>query len=260
MKQYLLPPVLLLFCLLLMGAAPIFPTVDFYVNDAAGIIIDQHKDTMMKASAGLEQQSGTQLVLLTLPSLEEQGYDDLSAFAGDVFTSWEIGGRQEENGLLIVAVKSPAACTIRVGKTFAGEITPAQIEAVTQNVVATMQKGNSTKALMDLYSALSLRVYEILELEPPAAGAVEAAVSRSRLPYLLLAGVFVVVARSYRVSRKYRNRYGRYSRKRKQFSRSKRDEDAIRAGKVPDLYDRIGREATADASWEPDQEQKGAET
>lgn len=260
MKKLFLTAVLLLFCLLLMGAAPIFPTVDFYVNDAAGILIQQHKDTMMSASAGLEQQSGTQLVVLTLPSLEEQGYDDLSAFADDVFSSWEIGGRQEENGLLIVAVKSPAACTIRVGKTFAGEITPAQIEAVTQNVVATMQKGNATKALMDLYSALSLRVYEILELEPPHAGAVEAAASHSRLPYLLLAGVFVVVARSYRVSRKYRNRYGRYSRKRKQFSRSKRDEDAIRAGKVPDLYDRIGREATADASWEPDQEQKGAET
>ncbi|MGI6402984.1 MAG: TPM domain-containing protein [Oscillospiraceae bacterium] len=260
MKKYGTAAVFLVVCLLLIGAAPILPTVDFYVNDAANILIDRHKDTMMAASSGLEQQSGTQLVLLTLPSLEEQGYDDLETFAHDVFTSWEIGGRKEENGLLIVAVKSPAACTVRVGKAFAGAITPAQINEVCQTVVATMQKGNATKALMDLYSALSLRVYEILELEPPNGEITRQAAASNRLPYLLLAGVFLVVARSYRVSRKYRSRYGGFSHKRRrQFSRQQRDEDAMESSRVPELYDRIGREKTADSSWEPAEQQEGAE-
>lgn len=259
MKKYCFVAVSLLLCLLLIGAAPIFPTVDFYVNDAADILIDQHKETMMAASIGLEQQKGTQLVLLTLPSLEEQGYDNPYTFADDVFTAWEIGGRQEENGLLIVAVKSPAACTVRVGKAFAEEITAAQIEAACQTVVATMQKGNATKALMDLYSALSLRVYEILELEPPDPGMTRQAAASSRLPYLLLAGVFVVVARSYRVSRKYRSRFYGYSRRRRQFSRPLRDEDAMQTNPMPQLYNRIGREKTTDSLRESVDQQEGAE-
>ena len=258
MKKHGTVAVLLLVCLLLMGAAPILPTVDFYVNDAANILIKKHKEAMMATSLGLERQSGTQLVVLTIPSLEERGYDDLEAFADDVFTTWEIGGREEENGLLIVAVKSPAACTVRVGKAFADYFTAVQIQEACEVVVDTMQKGNATKALMDLYAALSLRVYEILELDPPNAElSRQAAASDRLLPYLLLAGVFLVVARSYRVSRKYRNRFGGYSPKRKQFSHRQRDEDASRSGRVPDIYNKIGREKTADSL--STEQQEGAE-
>mgnify|MGYP001360602839 CR=1 FL=1 len=258
MKKYGTIAVFLLVCLLLMGAAPILPTVDFYVNDAANIIIEKHRETMMTTSLGLERQSGTQLVVLTIPSLEERGYDDLEAFAEDVFTSWEIGGREEENGMLIVAVKSPAACTIRVGKAFADEFTAAQIQEACAVVVDTMQKGNATKALMDLYAALSLRIYEILDLDPPNAElSRQAAASDRFFSYLLLGGAFLVVARSYRVSRKYRNRFGGYSPKRRQFSHRRRDENAFRSDRAQDIYNKIGREKTADSL--STEQQEGAE-
>lgn len=249
----------LLLCFLLMGAAPILPTTDFYVNDAAGILIEEHKNTMMTVSAGLEEAAGAQLVILTIESLESMGYDDLYAFADDIFTSWAIGGREEENGILIVAVKDPAACAIRVGKPFAEEITAGQIVSVTENVVATMRKGNSTKALMDLYSALSLRVYEILGLEAPDQEEVESAAARNYAPYIIVAGGLLIVGRTYRVNRKYGKIGKKQPYKRRRFSREQGDDDMRDIKSMPSLYEKIGREPTGESRPEDSGGQGGDE-
>lgn len=229
------------------GPAPILPTTDFYVNDAAGILADPHKETMMSISAGLEEEQGIQLVVLTVPSLESMGATDPDALANLIFESWEIGGRQEENGILILGVKEPASCAIRVGETYAQDITFSQAQAVVEEVIPMMRKGNSSKALMELYSALTLRLYDIWGVEPPAAEGSKEGVTPSYFMFALMGVALIVVASSFRVSSKYRKKYGsRYARPRKSYSATVIDDEMREARPMPDYFNEIGRRPTLD--------------
>lgn len=253
MKKAVAAALCLLLCPLLLGAvtAPILPTTDYYVNDAAGIISDDHKSAMLRVSQGLAESQAFQLVVLTVPSLEGMGYTDINLFADDIFLSWEIGGRQEENGALIVIVKEPANGAIRVGKPLAQEITPSQAYAAVEEILPTMQRGNASKATMDLYQALVVHLYDIWGLELPQGETPEAAPSRSYTMYAIVAIAIIAVARSFRVSRKYQRRYGKgFTRPRRHYGTEARDDEMREIAPVPDYYEAVGKESTADRQEE----------
>ena len=111
---------------------------------------------------------------------------------------------------------------------------------------------------MDLYSALSLRVYEILELEPPN-GKLPGRPPLTVCPTCCWRECFWWWPAPAGEPQIPQPLWRLFAKRRRQFSRQQRDEDAMESSRVPELYDRIGREKTADSSWKPAEQQEGAE-
>lgn len=88
------------------------PPLTGHVNDLAGVLTPETASRLERKLAGFEQQTSTQLVVLTVPSL--QG-DDIAAFAIRVAEQWQPGQKGKDNGLLLIIAPLERKARIEVG-------------------------------------------------------------------------------------------------------------------------------------------------
>lgn len=210
--------------------APVHVTRGFYVNDYASLLFDSHRDDMFRLSTTLYEQTGVQIVLLTVESLGEMELDE---YVDAVVRGWGIGGEKNRNGALIFACTGSNASVIYVG-----EALPYLNEFREMSIDLT-QGGNPSKSIMNIYRPMVERVYEqtgvtpdeetVRMLENPT---VETKLFRSGT-VIFLAMLALILARSFRVSRKYRNKYLKsYVRQRKDYTRAYNEEDEYNNEKI----------------------------
>lgn len=77
------------------------PDPGFYVTDEAGVLSTDTKDHIRAVSADLEAQTGAQVVVVTLDSLNGR---DLETTALTILRTWGIGEATKNNGVLILLV------------------------------------------------------------------------------------------------------------------------------------------------------------
>lgn len=85
---------------------------EFYVQDLANVIEAAAEIEFIARSQALAAQDGTQIVLLTIPSLEG---DSLEEFSLKTARAWGIGGTEKDNGVLILLVMDSHDIRIEVG-------------------------------------------------------------------------------------------------------------------------------------------------
>lgn len=79
------------------------PPLTGRINDTAGIMRAETVAALTQKLAALEAENGTQIAVLTIPSLEGE---NLEAFALKTASTWQLGQKGKDNGaLLLVAVK-----------------------------------------------------------------------------------------------------------------------------------------------------------
>ena len=97
----------LLLILLLAGVLPfqtaaaetLEPTSAFYVNDFADVISEDVENEIIEYGRKLEEQTGTQVVLVTIDFTNGESMENYSM---DLFNKWKIGSEEKNNGLLIL--------------------------------------------------------------------------------------------------------------------------------------------------------------
>lgn len=233
MKRLLCTPVCLLLLALLSGAAagraPIVPTVDFYVNDAANVIVEQHRDRMMAVSADLDDKTGAQLVVLTVDGITGGG--TLRELAEAVFTDWEIGGRASGNGVLILTLSKPADCVIHVGEGLRRSMGANSVEALEADLRASMKGGNLSKAILERFKEIASRLYSVHGATPSREIAsilsAEENGGFSLAPMIILVVVVLITGRSMRIARRNQKRTKGPIHKRKSFKKKAIDEDNL---------------------------------
>jgi uncharacterized protein len=119
MKKYLCLFLLFLF-LPVQAAALEVPALQGYVNDYAGLISPEAKAKLANDLRAFEQSDSTQVVILTIPSLEGE---DLEGFSIRVATTWKIGRKTRDNGVLLLVAKQERKIRIEVGKGLEGVLT-----------------------------------------------------------------------------------------------------------------------------------------
>ena len=113
--------VLFALCSLLPCASALdVPKLRGYVNDYAGMISPSARATLEDELRAFEQTDSTQLVILTLPSLEGEAVED---FSMKVAESWKIGQRGKDNGILFIVSKRDRKMRIEVGRGLEGRLT-----------------------------------------------------------------------------------------------------------------------------------------
>ena len=109
-----------LFFLPSMVQALAVPALQGYVNDYAGMISPTLRDRLEGELKAFEQSDSTQLVLLTIPSLEGEPIETFSIKVGE---TWKIGQKNKDNGIIVVVAKQERKIRIEVGRGLEGRLT-----------------------------------------------------------------------------------------------------------------------------------------
>ena len=115
---------LTLLCLLLLlpggaGALDVPPNKG-YVNDYAGMLQAETRRRLERYLAEFERSDSTQLVLLTIPSLQGQSLEEYTL---NVAQSWGIGQKGKDNGALLLIARDDRKIRIEVGYGLEGRLT-----------------------------------------------------------------------------------------------------------------------------------------
>jgi uncharacterized protein len=115
--------ILILLALLLLplrAAALDVPKATGYINDRAGILSSEAEQKLESFLRGFEQSDSTQIVVLTVASLEGESLDE---YALKVAESWGIGQEKTDNGALLLIAKEERKVRIEVGYGLEGRLT-----------------------------------------------------------------------------------------------------------------------------------------
>ena len=83
--------------------------------------------------ADLEQKSGIQLVVATVPSLDGQ---EIEPYANQLFRAWKLGEAKQNNGVLLLIAPNQRRMRIEVGYGLEGTLTDAVSSLIISNAIA----------------------------------------------------------------------------------------------------------------------------
>lgn len=139
-----LRPLLLLLALLFTGLAqPLlaqsFPKLTGRVVDEAHLLSAEQAAALGVKLAQLEQQSGRQLVVATVPSLQDY---DISDYAYRLGRAWGIGDKEKNDGAILLVAPNERRVFIATGYGVEGVVTDALASQIIRNQITPRFKDN----------------------------------------------------------------------------------------------------------------------
>ena len=179
---------------LLAGATPAFalevPELKARVMDQAGLLGADRQQALEAELAAHERQTGHQLAVLTIKSLEGDPIEDYSL---RVVEQWKLGHAKEDNGLLLLVAVADRKVRIEVGYGLEGEVPDALAGRIIRNVITpSFRSGDfaggiekATRALMQASAGKQVDLPDRGASSPPKAAAI--------WPFLMFVLMFLVV-------------------------------------------------------------------
>jgi uncharacterized protein len=128
------------------------PPLKARVNDYARLLSSGVGRQLETVLAELERTDGTQVVLLTIDSLEGESLEEFSI---RVVEKWELGQKQFDNGVLLLIAKNDRKIRIEVGYGLEGELTDLVSGRIIGNVIAPQFKmGRFDRGILEGISAI----------------------------------------------------------------------------------------------------------
>jgi uncharacterized protein len=103
------------------------------VNDLAGIMTAESRQSLVEYLSAVNSQTGVQVGVLTVPSL--QG-DSIEAFSMRTAEKWKLGQKGKDNGALLVVAARDKALRIEVGYGLEPELTDVKCGLIIRSVIA----------------------------------------------------------------------------------------------------------------------------
>src|SRR5580698_5857708 len=113
-------------------AAPTFPPLTGRVVDDAHVLSAQTQADLTSKLAALEQKTGDQVVVVTLPSL--QGYE-IEDYGYQLGRAWGIGEKGKNNGAILIVAPTEHKVRIEVGYGLEPVLTDALTSVILQSQV-----------------------------------------------------------------------------------------------------------------------------
>jgi uncharacterized protein len=153
---WLIAPFLLL-TLALAWAAPAFPPLSGRVVDQANLLDADREARITQKLADLEGKTGTQLVVVTLSSLQDH---DIADYGYQLGRHWGIGQKGQNNGVLLIVAPNERKVRIEVGYGLEGTLTDAVTRLIIANAILPRFRANDfpggiERGVDDVVQALS---------------------------------------------------------------------------------------------------------
>lgn len=156
--------------------------------------------SLSAALADFERKSGTQVVVVTIPSLQGIPIED---FGYQLGRRWGIGQKGKDNGALLIVSRDDHKLRIEVGYGLEGTLTDALSSAIiNQVVVPAFRQGNFNKGIADG----AMAIIKVLDGDPNAVPQPQRAAGMNATP--LVPVFFIVMVILLIVLSRMRNRAG----------------------------------------------------
>ena len=116
------------------------------MNDGANVLSPQVRAALETKLADLENKSSIQLVVATVPSLQD---NDIETFANGLFRAWKLGEAKRNNGVLLLVAPNERKVRIEVGYGMEGVITDALSSVIIQSAIIPKFKTGDFSAGVD---------------------------------------------------------------------------------------------------------------
>ncbi len=132
------------------------PALSGRVLDQTATLGEAQRSALTAKLAGLEQQTGAQVVVLMVPTTQPE---DIAAYAQRVGEAWKLGRKAEGDGVLIVVAKDDRKVRIEVAKALEGAIPDlAARQVITSRLSPAFKAGDYAGGLNAAIDALALRI------------------------------------------------------------------------------------------------------
>jgi uncharacterized protein len=172
-------------------AAPTFPELTGRIVDAANVIPQATRATLEPKLEALETQSGIQLVVASVKSLDGQA---IEPFANELFRHWKLGEATKNNGVLLLIAPAERKVRIEVGYGLEGTLTDALSKIVIANAIAPRFKAGDFGGGVD--DIITILTTDAAEWQKRPQVREETSVLDELLPLLILGLVIFVILRS----------------------------------------------------------------
>jgi uncharacterized protein len=168
------------------------------VNDYAGMISVPAREQLENKLRALEESDSTQLVILTIPTLDGE---DLEQYSIRVAESWGIGQKEYDNGILLLVAQEQRKVRIEVGYGLEGRLTDLQAgRIVDYEIVPSFKAGNFDEGFIRGVDAITAAVRGEYQGKGPARQASSGRSARgSVIPFLVLAVILAAIGSRRRI-------------------------------------------------------------
>ena len=141
-------------------ADPTYPPLTGRVVDDAHVLTPQAAEDLTQKLAALEQSTGRQLVVATVPSLQGAEIED---YGVGLLRAWKLGSKADNNGAILLVAPAEKKVRVEVGYGLEGVLTDALSEITIQRaVLPKFRAGDVSGGIVDGADAL------VAQLQLPA--------------------------------------------------------------------------------------------
>ncbi|MFN0119688.1 MAG: TPM domain-containing protein [Blastocatellia bacterium] len=142
-----LSAILLCACLVTLAQQPEFPPYKGFVNDFANVIDDGTERQLQNLLFGFEKQTGAQIAVVTVPSLEGRPIEE---YANALYRAWGIGAKSGDNknkGALLLVSVGDRRSRLEVGYGLEGDLPDGLAGEMLRRMRPYFQQGNYSHGL-----------------------------------------------------------------------------------------------------------------
>lgn len=138
--------------LLTPASAQTFPKFTGLVVDAANVIPPAEEAQLTAQLQALQQRNGRQLVVATIPSLEDR---DIADYGVRLIRAWGVGLKDDDQGAILIVAPNDRKVRVEVGYGLEGVLTDAFSSLVIQRqILPAFREGNFARGIADGTTAL----------------------------------------------------------------------------------------------------------
>ena len=138
-----------------------------YALDKSGVLSAETKNHIALYNQYLEESCGAQICVVTIPTMDYVGYDDIENYAYDLFNAWGIGDKDEDNGVLLLLVTDDELYWCLQGEGIEDTLSSSAIsDILTENMQDDFYAGEFDSGTQKTFDALYRRLCAIYSVDP----------------------------------------------------------------------------------------------
>ena len=138
-----------------------------YALDKSGVLSAETKNHIALYNQYLEESCGAQICVVTIPTMDYVGYDDIENYAYDLFNAWGIGDKDEDNGVLLLLVTDDELYWCLQGEGIEDTLSSSAIsDILTENMQDDFYAGEFDSGTKKTFDALYRRLCAIYSVDP----------------------------------------------------------------------------------------------
>lgn len=180
MKVRTFPTTILLALLLLLSAAR-YPEPVGYVNDFAGVLSTQQRESLEARLRAYERETTVEVAVAIVASLEGETVED---YARGLFRAWGVGKAGKNNGVLVLVAPNERRVRIQTGYGLESQLTNSEAQAITREAMVPRFRendyaGGAIAGAEAVIEALGVMPRAVAAVETPVADTARADTSRA---------------------------------------------------------------------------------